>query len=99
MSANPKHLRPSRSSAGSSLSRQEHVMDESFPAVPDAVTQARLTLVDRLRALGADDGSLDDVALAVSEACTNAVMHAYGKPLAAPLMSPPWSRRISSTSP
>jgi serine/threonine-protein kinase RsbW len=52
-------------------------MDESFAAVPDAVAAARLTLVGRLRGLGADDRSLTDVALAVSEACTNAVVHAY----------------------
>jgi anti-sigma regulatory factor (Ser/Thr protein kinase) len=52
-------------------------MDESFPAVPDAVARARLTLIERLRGLGADDRSLTDVAIAVSEACTNAVVHAY----------------------
>ena len=77
MSANPKYPRHARLSAGSFVPGPEHVMDESFFAVPDAVAQARLTLVDRLQGLGADDRSLSDVALAVSEACTNAVMHAY----------------------
>ena len=77
MSANPKHSRAFGSSAGASVPGREQVMNESFAAVPDAVAQARLALVGRLRGLGADDQSLDDVALAVSEACTNAVVHAY----------------------
>ena len=79
MSANPNLSRAFGSSAGPSVRGREHLMYECFPAVADAVAQARLTLVDRLRRLGADDRLLDDVALAVSEACTNAVVHAYRK--------------------
>jgi serine/threonine-protein kinase RsbW len=79
MSANPNPSRAFGSSAGRSVPGREHLMDESFPAVAEAVAHVRVTLVDRLRRLGADDRLLDDVALAVSEACTNAVVHAYRK--------------------
>lgn len=50
---------------------------ESYPAVPDAVAQARAALTDFTRAAGADPERLEAVRLAASEAVTNAVMHAY----------------------
>ena len=49
----------------------------SFPAVGAAVTDARLHVTRWLRAAGDDQLMIDDVGLAVSEACTNAVVHAY----------------------
>jgi serine/threonine-protein kinase RsbW len=52
---------------------------ESFPAVPDAVGQARNALTDFAREAGANDDQLEAVRLAASEAVTNAVMHAYDK--------------------
>jgi anti-sigma regulatory factor (Ser/Thr protein kinase) len=79
MSADLDHGRAIGATAGPFDPRPERLMDESFPAVPDAVARARLTLIERLRRLGADDRSLGDVAIAVSEACTNAVVHAYRK--------------------
>ena len=52
---------------------------ESFPAVPDAVAQARNALTNFAREAGADEKQLEAVRLAASEAVTNAVMHAYDK--------------------
>ena len=49
----------------------------SFPALPDSVSGARWSLIGWLRTCQADDWHLDDVALAVTEACTNVVLHAY----------------------
>ncbi|MBV8431206.1 MAG: ATP-binding protein [Solirubrobacterales bacterium] len=49
----------------------------SYPAVPDAVADARNALTDFARDAGADSERLEAVRLAASEAVTNAVMHAY----------------------
>ena len=45
------------------------------PALPDHVAEIRRAVVEYAEALGADDGWA--IALAVSEAVTNAVVHAY----------------------
>lgn len=50
---------------------------ESYPAVPQAVADARNALTDFARDAGADEERLEAVRLATSEAVTNAVMHAY----------------------
>ena len=53
-------------------------LNRSFSAEPDSVAQARRLVTDWLREPLCDHGRLiDDIALAVSEACTNAVLHAY----------------------
>ena len=49
----------------------------SYPAVGPAVTEARTQVTRWLRAGGEDELMVGDVALAVTEACTNAVVHAY----------------------
>jgi anti-sigma regulatory factor (Ser/Thr protein kinase) len=49
----------------------------SLPAVPDSVTALRWMARDFASDRGADDGLAGDVMLAVSEAVTNAVKHAY----------------------
>lgn len=49
----------------------------SLPAVPDSVTALRWMARDFACDRGADDGLAGDVMLAVSEAVTNAVKHAY----------------------
>src|SRR6266496_1445392 len=46
-----------------------------FPASSESVTEARHSIEDYARSLGLAD--VDDVALAVSEAVGNAVLHAY----------------------
>jgi anti-sigma regulatory factor (Ser/Thr protein kinase) len=52
-------------------------IDESYPAVPDSVPQARRSVTHWLSALSADLLMSGDIGLAVSEACTNAVHHGY----------------------
>lgn len=49
----------------------------SFPAVVSSVEIGRRALVGQLRGRRVDELILERVALAASEACTNAVMHAY----------------------
>lgn len=49
----------------------------SLPATPAAVPEIRHRVLDVARELGADAETCDAVAVAVSEACTNVVMHAY----------------------
>jgi stage II sporulation protein AB (anti-sigma F factor) len=52
---------------------------ESYPALPDAVVEARRALTEFARDAGADPEQLDSIRLAASEALTNAVIHAYAK--------------------
>jgi serine/threonine-protein kinase RsbW len=49
----------------------------TYPAVAEAVGTARGEVVRIARAAGASKGALADIELAVSEASTNAVLHAY----------------------
>ena len=50
---------------------------DSYVALPDSVAEGRRALVEVLRGLGIPGLVLDDIALGVSEACTNVVLHAY----------------------
>jgi serine/threonine-protein kinase RsbW len=47
------------------------------PAVATEVATVRHAVVEVATAHGIDDGPREDIALAVSEACANVVMHAY----------------------
>jgi serine/threonine-protein kinase RsbW len=47
------------------------------PAVRDSVPLVRDLVVQTCRSLGVAQGLLDDVALAVTEACSNSALHAY----------------------
>jgi anti-sigma regulatory factor (Ser/Thr protein kinase) len=58
-------------SAGEALSA-------SYPAVPEAVPIARGALTAVATGAGATGEQLEEIRLAVSEALTNAVLHAYG---------------------
>jgi anti-sigma regulatory factor (Ser/Thr protein kinase) len=49
----------------------------AWPARPDSVPAARHAVLRFVREVAADDPPLDDIGLAVSEAVTNAVNHAY----------------------
>ena len=51
--------------------------ERTFPAIPDSVPDARRLATAWAGELGAGPEQLADIALAVSEACTNAVIHAY----------------------
>jgi serine/threonine-protein kinase RsbW/stage II sporulation protein AB (anti-sigma F factor) len=52
----------------------------SWPATPESIADARSEIAARGREAGAGGELLDDIKLAVSEACSNAVMHAYVTP-------------------
>lgn len=52
-------------------------LNESYPAVAEAVPVARRALTEVAAAAGAGGERLEEIRLAVSEAVTNAVVHAY----------------------
>lgn len=55
----------------------EHVVRLSFPAKPDYLLLARLALSGLVRELAVEEEVVADLKLAVTEACGNAVRHAY----------------------
>ena len=61
-----------------SAARTEHVVRLDFPAKPDYLLLARLALAGVARALPLDEEAVADLKLAVTEACTNVIQHAYG---------------------
>jgi serine/threonine-protein kinase RsbW len=52
-------------------------LSHTYPAVADSVPRAREALSTFAQAAGASDEQLDSIRLAVSEAATNVVVHAY----------------------
>lgn len=52
-------------------------LQESYPAVPDCVPDARDAIAEFAFAAGARGEQLDDIRLATSEALSNIVQHAY----------------------
>ncbi len=52
-------------------------MNQSYPAIAEAVAPARRALTAVAAAAGVGGERLDEIRLAVSEALTNAVVHAY----------------------
>lgn len=48
-----------------------------LPATPDSLAVVRQALTAMAEVLGLGEGVLDDLKVAVTEACTNAVVHAY----------------------
>jgi serine phosphatase RsbU (regulator of sigma subunit)/anti-sigma regulatory factor (Ser/Thr protein kinase) len=56
----------------------EDTLEMTLPARPNVLGGLRNTLGRWLRAAGASENELFDIALAVSEAATNAIEHAYG---------------------
>jgi serine/threonine-protein kinase RsbW len=56
----------------------DFVVRLAFPAKPDYLLLARLALAGLARKVPVDDEALADLKLAVTEACGNAVRHAYG---------------------
>jgi serine/threonine-protein kinase RsbW/stage II sporulation protein AB (anti-sigma F factor) len=60
-----------------SLSEWEAALDASFPAQPSQVPAIRRAVADIARARGAPQHTIVQITLAVSEAATNAVLHAY----------------------
>jgi anti-sigma regulatory factor (Ser/Thr protein kinase) len=58
--------------------RSDRAFNQSYPAVASSVPRAREALAMFAHATGATSEQVEAVRLAVSEALTNAVMHAYG---------------------
>jgi len=54
-----------------------HTVLAEVPAVPESVAELRHTAREVAERVGADERVANDVGLAVSEAVTNAVVHAY----------------------
>ncbi len=54
------------------------VISESYSAVAESIPRARSAIAQFAAATGANEEQVDGVRLAVSEAVTNAVQHAYG---------------------
>jgi serine/threonine-protein kinase RsbW/stage II sporulation protein AB (anti-sigma F factor) len=52
-------------------------LDDTFPAVPLGVSAIRRAVAEVAQACGLDAAAVANVRLAVSEAATNAVLHAY----------------------
>lgn len=52
-------------------------LNQSYPAVPESVPIARQAVTAAATAAGAGGDRLEEIRLAVSEALTNAVLHAY----------------------
>jgi serine/threonine-protein kinase RsbW len=63
--------------AGPGIELVESDYDAALPATPASVPELRHAVVALARELGAEDEACDAVGVAVSEACTNVVMHAY----------------------
>ncbi len=56
---------------------QAQTLTRSFRAIPDSVPLARRVVVEFAERVGASEELIDSVRLVVSEAVTNAVVHAY----------------------
>ncbi len=66
------------SADGRAARSDEHeVLSHSFPAAPESVPRARALVATYAARAGAEGSRLDAVKLAVSEAATNVVVHAY----------------------
>ncbi len=61
---------------------QELQLDAVYPAQPPAVSRIRRDVCEAARSCGVSDSSLPQIQLAVSEAATNVVLHAYRDRLA-----------------
>lgn len=60
-----------------SLSEWEAALDASYPAQPSQVPAIRRAVAEIARQRGATQHTIVQITLAVSEAATNAVLHAY----------------------
>ena len=52
-------------------------MRTSYPATPEAVPRARHAVSAHAREVGIDEPTLTNIAIALTEACANVVLHAY----------------------
>ena len=57
----------------------EVLLELRFPAVAERLGPVRAAIKERVAACGAARACVDDVVLAVDEACQNVIRHAYGE--------------------
>jgi sigma-B regulation protein RsbU (phosphoserine phosphatase) len=57
-----------------------------FPAKPDRLRLARRVVAEAATLAGCTESCVDDVVLAVDEACQNIIRHAYGGPSENPIL-------------
>lgn len=70
---------------GAPTATDDASLDLRLPARPEALQTMRQLAVEFARAVGADEECLQAVAVAVNEAATNAVVHAYREGLRGPI--------------
>jgi serine/threonine-protein kinase RsbW len=75
----PGEHAPEGDSATGCQSGDEAVFFASYPAIPESVAQARRSIRRFAARVGAAPAILDDIQLAVSEAASNVVLHAYAQ--------------------
>jgi len=63
--------------ARAAADRERHVVRLTIPAKPEYITLGRLALTGLARLNAGAEESLGDLKLALTEACTNSVRHAY----------------------
>jgi len=56
----------------------DRVMELRFPALPDTMRSVRDCVRAALADCPFDDGAVEDIVLAISEACQNVMRHGYG---------------------
>ena len=56
---------------------RERTLEREFPATPEELQGSRKALREQLQGWGADQRTVEDVVLAVDEACQNIIRHAY----------------------
>ena len=83
MSAGGSHAPPRWGPPTPSNGSQARSRARTYPATKSSVARARRELARWLTTGGVDELLLGDVAVAVSEACTNVVVHAYPEHTAA----------------
>ena len=62
------------------MSRQDRLVRLTIPAKAEYITLGRLALTAIARVRPLSQETLSDLKLALTEACTNSVRHAYGEP-------------------
>jgi anti-sigma regulatory factor (Ser/Thr protein kinase) len=73
--------------------REEPVLAVQLPAVPGSLALVRQLLGGVAEVVQVPDGALDDLKVAVTEACTNVVLHAYeGVAERGPILVDIWHR-------
>jgi serine/threonine-protein kinase RsbW len=85
MPADPRTEPPAQTPPTQPVRHEPGVIRSQLPAEPAAIVAARHAIVDFARVYGAHADDIERIALAVSEAVTNVVRHAYPNGVVGPL--------------